>query len=59
MPNKWSDFITVSVFKLVYFSCTGSSLLCNGLSLVAVSGGYALLHRLLIGVASLIVEQRL
>ena len=41
--------------------CAGSSLLHAGFSPVAASGGYSLVavHRLLIAVASLVVEHRL
>jgi len=43
------------------FGCAGSSLLCAGLSLVAVSRGcsLAVVHRLLIVLASLVAEQGL
>ena len=48
----------ILLLKFFFFFHTGSSLLCEGFSLVAVSGGYSLVavHGLLIAETYLVVE---
>ena len=53
-------FVQVSLKEISVYGCVGSLLLCR-LSLAAESRGYSLvaMHRLLVAVASLVVEHRL